>query len=180
MNTYISLLRGINVSGHKIVPMAELKTLYESLRLSAVQTYIQSGNVIFTTEDTLTDLELAEMLERAILKRFNFTVPVIVRNVSELDQLISNNPFDVEEGIGKEKLYVTFLSDVPDKAAMERIDGIDCSPDRFIVRGREIYLYCVNGYGRTKLNNNYFEQKLKLSATTRNWNTVNKLFAMAQ
>jgi len=178
MQTFISILRGINVSGQKKILMADLKLLYEGLKFSDVKTYIQSGNVSFKTKEKLSDVELAGKIEKAIYKKYSFEVPVIIRNEDELIKITSSNPFLKKKGIDIKKLHVTFLSQIPGKAEIDNISEVDYSPDRFAINGKEIYLHIPESYGETKLSNNFFEKKLKVKATTRNWNTVNQLLEM--
>lgn len=178
MQTFISILRGINVSGQKKILMADLKSLYESQKFSDVSTYIQSGNVSFKTNEKLSDVQLAQKIEKAIYKKYSFEVPVIIRNEDELIKITSSNPFLKEKSIDIKKLHVTFLSQIPDNAEIKNITEVDYSPDRFIITGKEIYLHIPESYGETKLSNNFFEKKLKVKATTRNWNTVNQLLEM--
>lgn len=179
MKTYISILRGINVSGQKKILMADLKTLYESLKLKDVVTYIQSGNVIFKTSDKADDKTLAAKIEKAISKKYGFEVPVIVRSAEEMQAVLKNNPLLKDKTVNPERTYVTFLSEPPSKEALAALSKTDFSPDRFIVTGKEIYLFVPVSYGETKLSNNFFEKKLKVTATTRNWKTVNKLAELA-
>lgn len=179
MQTFISILRGINVSGQKKILMADLKTLYERLKFKDVKTYIQSGNVIFKSDSKIPDIQLARKIGKAISAKYNFEVPVIIRTKEELEKIISQNPFAKEKKIDLQKLHVTFLSETPDKEKVELIKEADFLPDQFIINGKEIYLHIPNSYGETKLSNKFFENKLKVSATTRNWNTVNKLFELA-
>jgi len=178
MQTFISILRGINVSGQKKILMADLKVLYENLNFKDVATYIQSGNIIFKSTEKLSEGELAKKIEKAIFKKYNFEVPVVIRTEKEMEKIISSNPFLKEENIDTKKLYVTFLSEIPDKKKLESIENTAFLPDKFIVSGKEIYLHIPGSYGETKLSNKFFETKLKVKATTRNWNTVNKLFEM--
>lgn len=180
MQTFISILRGINVSGQKKILMAELKAIYESLKLKDIITYIQSGNVIFKSEKSLSDLEFAAKIEKAIYKKYGFEVPVIIRNKDEIQKIISINPFLKEKNMEEKRLYVTFLSEIPTKKNIESIKSFDFSPDQFLIIGKEVYLCVPNGYGETKLSNNFFEKKLKVNATTRNWNTVRKLLELAE
>lgn len=179
MQTFISILRGINVSGQKKILMTELKALYEGLEFKEVITYIQSGNVVFKTDKKLSDMELAKKIEEIIYKKYDFRVPVIIRSEIEIKKIISANPFLKEINIDTKRLLVTFLSEIPNSENAESIAKSDFSPDRFIIKGREIYLHIPESYGETKLSNNFFEKKLKVTATTRNWNTVNKLFEMS-
>lgn len=179
METYISILRGINVSGHKKIQMDDLKALFENLKFKTVTTYIQSGNVIFKASKQRDEV-LAKKIEEAIYSKYNFEVPAIIRSVQEMRNIIAVNPLLKESNIDAEKLHVTFLEEVPDKTKVDSIKSSGYSPDKFIIIGKEIFLYCPNGYGITKLSNNFFENKLKVSATTRNWKTVNKLLELAE
>lgn len=180
MQTFISILRGINVSGQKKILMTDLKTLYESLKLKEVITYIQSGNVLFKSEKGLSDLEFATKIKKAIYKKYSFDVPVIIRSKDEIHKIIFANPFLKEKNMEAKRLYVTFLSETPAKENVESAKNFDFSPDRFFITGKEVYLCVSNGYGETKLSNNFFEKKLKVNATTRNWNTVQKLLELAE
>jgi uncharacterized protein (DUF1697 family) len=179
MQTFISILRGINVSGQKKIQMTDIKTLYEELKFKEVTTYIQSGNIIFKTNKKASDQSLSKKIEQAIYKKYNFSVPVIIRTVEEMKTVISVNPFIKESNIDTEKLHITFLAESPKQANVEGIKNLDYSPDKFFIIDKEVYLYCPNGYGITKLSNNFFENKLKVTATTRNWKTVNKLVTLA-
>jgi len=171
MGKYIAILRGINVSGQKLVKMDALKLLMEELNFKNVSTYIQSGNVIFESENNDTHA-LAEEISEKISQAYGFQVPAIVLSAFYLSEILHRNPF-VNENI--DNLYVTFLSGQPKQELMQKIEPLAYKPDEFLVMGDTIYLKCSNGYGRTKINNNFFEQKLKLFATTRNWKTVTKL-----
>ena len=179
MQTFVSILRGINVSGQKKILMADLKTLYEDLQFKDVTTYIQSGNVIFKTGHKLSDTELTKQIEKAIHKKYDFEVPVQVRSVQELENIVTSNPFLKEKNIQVDKLHVTFLSEIPEKTGIESMEKLDFSGDQFKVIGKEVYLYTPGGYGETKLSNKFFETKLKTNATTRNWKTIYTLLEMA-
>ena len=108
------------------------------------------------------------------------SVPVIVRTAEEIGEVSRSNPFLKENGIDFGKLHVTFLSHAPHKTAVKGLDTIAAGPDRFHCCGREIFLYCPNGFAGTKLSINVFEKVLSVGATTRNWNTVNRLYEMAK
>jgi len=179
MKKFISILRGINVSGQKKILMKDLKELFEKLHLKQVQTYIQSGNVVFESDTEFTNSKLAIIIETAIEKEFHFHVPIIIRSKEELKKIISLNPFIKDESIDLKKLHVTFLSEIPTKENAESIVNNDFSPDQFAINGKNIFLHIPKSYGETKLSNSFFEKKLKVAATTRNWNTVNKLLEMA-
>lgn len=174
MNTYISLLRGINVSGQKKIKMEDLKNLYEKIGFQNVQTYIQSGNVIFASasEDTL---ELANLITKAIFEVYSFEVPVLILKPTELADVLAKNPFQDEEN---QRLYYIFLLTEPTQTQLEKLEFDKFLPDKFAVVGKTIYLSVV-AYGNSKLSNNFFENVLKINATTRNHNTVLKLLELA-
>jgi len=178
MTSVISILRGINVSGQKKIPMAELKTLYHELKFKNIATYIQSGNVIFSTGQT-NFKTLSRKIEQKIFEKYGFHVPVIIRTADEMQSAINNNPFLKIKNIAIDKLHVTFLEDNPNNDHIEKIKAYQYEPDKFIIVGKEVYLSCPDGYGRTKLTNTFFESKLKVRATTRNWRTVNELLKIA-
>ncbi|WP_439585099.1 DUF1697 domain-containing protein [Dyadobacter bucti] len=177
--TYIAILRGINVSGQKMIKMPLLKKMFEDLVFSDVQTYIQSGNVIFHHAKT-DDQDLGKLIHEGILKTFGFEVPVIVLSKAEMGKVLIENPFakHPEKDVGK--LHVTFLSQSPAQDVIVNIEAGKYLPDEFIVKEKSIYLFCPTGYGQTKLHNNFFESKFKATATTRNWKTVNELVRLAE
>jgi uncharacterized protein (DUF1697 family) len=176
-HTYIALLRGINVGGHKIIKMEHLRKSFEDLGYADVTTYVQSGNVVFKAPVKSAEV-LAKRIAEMLFRRFGMTVPVIVRTSKEIGRVLGNNPFLHESGVDITKLHVTFLSQTPLKAAVKRLGAIAAGDDRFRCYRQEIYLYCPNGFGGTKLSINTFEKVLSVGATTRNWNTVNKLYEM--
>ena len=179
MNTFISMLRGINVSGQKKIKMEELKALYESLNLKSVKTYIQSGNVIFECSHSNIS-ELTNKIEKIIKQTFGFSVTVIIRTKNEFKHLIDNNPFYGERKEDITKLHVTFLADIPSHSSLSVMNELEDKSDQLAIAGKDIYLFCPNGYARTKLTNSYFEKILNVSATTRNWKTVNKLYDLVK
>jgi len=136
--------------------------------------YIQSGNVVFQSVETNLD-ELEILISDGILNGYALNVPVLVREVSELKYILAQNPLlgEIEDDITK--LHITFLSKAPEKSFLESIDNSVYLPDKFFITERTIYLFCPNGYGNTKLSNNFFENKLKVSATTRNLRTLMEL-----
>jgi len=179
MTTYISLLRGINVSGQKKITMAELKTLYESLGLQGVVTYIQSGNVIF--ENNRDALTLKSLLENNIEEQFSFHVPVEVIPLNEFIEIKDQMPFtDIDLELDGTKVLVTVLSALPQTELIEKLMGYVKAPEKLFTKEKVIYLHCPNGYGKTKLSNNFIENKLKVTATTRNLKSIVKLSALAQ
>jgi uncharacterized protein (DUF1697 family) len=179
MFIYISLLRGINVSGQKQIRMAKLKDLYESLKLTNMTTYVQSGNVVFGCREK-DAAKVAASLETAIAQAFGYAVSVILRDRNELIRVRESNPFVNERHEDPAKLHVTFLLESPAKSALSKLPVSPVGGDEFHVSGQEIYLFCPDGYGRTKLSNAFFEKKLGVTATTRNWKTVNALWEIAE
>ncbi len=170
MNIYISLLRGINVSGQKMIKMDELKKLYEFLGFQNVKTYIQSGNVIFESDEKDAS-KLQEIIEKKIEEIFGFDVRVFIRTPEELKRVIDQNPFPGEN----KGWYVIFCSASCVGLPLEELQKAKADSEQFSISENGIYLLFPEGVGRTKLSNNFFEKKLKISGTMRNWNTVNKL-----
>ncbi|MBS4028609.1 MAG: DUF1697 domain-containing protein [Ignavibacteriales bacterium] len=177
MPTFLSILRGINVSGQKKIQMKDLQTLYEELKFKNVRTYIQSGNVVF---ESSSKSNLSNLIEQKISERYKFSVPVIILSEKEMQAVVKNNPFIKEENIDVERLYVAFCTETPQQELQDRLAASNFEPERFSIIGKNVYLCCPNGFGRAKLNNNFLESKLKLTATTRNWKTVNALLNMMQ
>jgi uncharacterized protein (DUF1697 family) len=175
---YISLLRGINVSGQKKIQMTELKSLYESLGFENITTYIQSGNVVFSSNEN-DELKLAKLISDKIREDFSYEVNVIIRSKEYWKDLIAKNPFLKKDNTDIKKMHVTILSQMPVKIEAEIFDQAKSDTEEYAIKEREIYLYFPDGYGRTKLSNNFIENKLKIAATTRNWNTVTKLMDIA-
>ncbi|GJM31627.1 MAG: hypothetical protein DHS20C18_06280 [Saprospiraceae bacterium] len=178
MQTYIALLRGINVSGQKKIKMAELKSHLETLDFEDVQTYIQSGNIVFKAA-AKSSKALGQLIEKKLQDKYSFHVPTLVKTPEELDYVLLNNPFLEDPEKETKRMYVTFLGEEPSPDRIELLKTVDYSPEAYHLDGKNIFFYSPNGYGRAKMNNNFFENKLKVAATTRNWNTVNKLFEMS-
>ena len=179
MNKYISILRGINVSGQKKIKMADLTALYQNLGLSDVVSYIQSGNLIFNSSvDNIT--ELKSSLEQAISQQYGFDVPVEIRTQNQFCQVLSQLPFqDIVLEQDGSKVLVTFLSAKPCEVNISELLKHVSAPERLVVSDQIVYLHCPNGYGRSKLSNVFIEKKLKLIATTRNLKTVSKLVELS-
>lgn len=179
MNTYIAILRGINVSGQKIIKMDALRQLFENSGFSNVRTYIQSGNVLFSSEQTNTS-ELEQLIASKIEKEFGFQVPVLILTHLELQQIVENNPFLNDETKNPAFLHVTFLASTPVEDTIDQLTAKKAEQEAFFLTQNALYLYCPNGYGNTKLTNNFIESKLKTNATTRNWKTTLGLLKMVK
>ena len=178
MQTYIALLRGINVGGHKKIKMAELKLLFEKLGFKDVTTYIQSGNVVFSSPSPQRGKsDFAEIIFEGIKKQFGYEVPVLVKTVDDVVQILKNCPFDEEK---KAASYFMLLATPPKKELMELVKEISYPNEEFVLTPECVYIYFSKGYGNAKLNNNFFEKKLKVAATTRNYRTLVKLLELAE
>ncbi len=179
MTVIISMLRGVNVGGHNKIKMEALRALYESLKLRDPQTYVQSGNVIFRTEER--DLgRLTKRIQDGIEKKFGFRPEVILRTASELRDVIARNPFAKRRGIEPGKLLVTFLASDPGAEAREKVLGIKADPEELQIESREVYIYFPNGMGRSKLPWAAIGKMLKTTGTGRNWNSVTKMLEIAK
>jgi uncharacterized protein (DUF1697 family) len=139
---------------------------------------VQSGNVVFESADAQAG-DLARRIEAQIRSTFGYQVPVLVRRPEDLRRILADNPFLRREGTAIEQLYVTFFDGAPARAGLEGLPNPNADGDEFALGVEEVFLWCPNGYGRTKLNNNFFERKLKMAATTRNWKTVMALQEIA-
>jgi uncharacterized protein (DUF1697 family) len=176
--TFLGLLRGINVGGRSVLRMAELKGLLASLGYEDVETYIQSGNVLFgsPTDDAV---EIAADIEQAIARAFDVSPALLLRTPSELEDVVGGNPF-VARGLPESALHVAFLDrePVPERPAL--LDPGRSPPDELALQGRELYLHLPNGAGRSKLTLDYVERTLDVRATQRNWRTVLALLALSR
>jgi uncharacterized protein (DUF1697 family) len=177
MGVHIALLRAINVGGKNLVPMRELAPMFSDAGCTDVQIYIQSGNVVFCAKDAAVR-RVAAQVSKALVDRFGFEVPVLTRSAAELRDVVKKNPF-LRSGVPVETLHVAYLADTPSAARIAALDPDRSPPDRFEVRGREIYLHYPNGGGRSKLNTTYFDTRLATTTTVRNWRTTLKLLDLA-
>ena len=179
MTKFVSLFRGINVGGNHPIRMGELKDLHESLGLRDVVTYIQSGNVVFTSDEA--DMaQLPRQIEDGFAQKFGFHVNVMVRTAAELRDIIENNPFQDQPMKESKWVVVMFLATHPQSTALEDLQKTYVGPEEFYLIGQELYLYYPNGMGRSKLTNALIEKKLKTMGTVRNWNTILQLQKLMQ
>ncbi|WP_433545143.1 DUF1697 domain-containing protein [Streptomyces sp. CA-294286] len=179
--TYAALLRGINVSGHRKVPMAELRALLGELGHTGVRTHLNSGNAVFRTESTASEEVLALDLRAAMEKHFGFPVDCVVRDHTYLRTVAQTCPFPAAELEGKQ-LHATFSSGPLDPARYAALDQASYLPEEFRLGDRVLYLYAPDGLGRSKLGEALSRPALHkdLTVTTRNWNTVVKLVELTQ
>ena len=178
MQKYIAILRGVNVGGHNRVNMQRLREALAGKGLKDVQTYIQSGNIVFQTGMQGTSGP-AKKIAGVLKTDFNVDVPVLVRSASEWMRTVENNPF-VRETDDHTKLLVTFLSEKPAAADVKSLSTQVFPHDDFRVVDADVYLFCRNGYGRTDIPNTFFEKHLRRTGTTRNWKSVLALAEMLQ
>ncbi len=159
--------------------MSELKAQFDGLGFKNATTYIQSGNVVFASprEDVP---DLAQKISNMIQTHFGFNVPIIVINQSVLEKILQNNPYLENKDVDTKHLAVCFLDKTASRIKIEEIEAIPMLDDTFVIRNKSIYLHCPFGFGRSKLTNSFFEQKLGVTATSRNWKTVNTLFEMSK
>jgi uncharacterized protein (DUF1697 family) len=178
MAVIISLLRGVNLGGNKLVPMADLRNLCTGLRLRNVQTLLQSGNVVFHCKDA-DAAKVSERIATAIERKFGFHVDILTRTPAELAEVIARNPFARKNGIEPSKLLVHFLPKSLEKETREKLAQLNVGPEDIRLGDREFYVYFPEGQGRSRLQGS-LDRVLKKTSTARNWNTVTKLFEIAQ
>ena len=176
--TYLALLRGINLGPKNKISMGDLAEVFAETGCQGVRTYIQSGNVIFEASPEVS-VRLPELVTKEIEKRFGYKVPVMLRTTREMRQVIRENPF-LEEGAAEDVLHVMFLADLPQPGAVKSLDPDRSPPNRFNVRGSEVYLLFPEGFARTKLTSSYFDSKLGTIGTVRSWRTVTKLLELME
>lgn len=170
---YIALLRGINVGGNTMLKMDDLRKTFEALGFKNVASYINSGNLAFDVGKS-SEAKLVTKIEKAIEKDFGTQIPAMVREQKEIEQILAANPFDGEYESHKE-MHVLFLKEDMPKESCDQLLAAAVLPERFTVRGREIYCHLPMGVADSLLGKSFVEKKLKLSVTARNWRTVEKL-----
>ncbi|MCB9195970.1 MAG: DUF1697 domain-containing protein [Flavobacteriales bacterium] len=169
-STHICLLRGINVGGHRKVSMKDLQELLLNDQFKQVRTYIQSGNIILESDQTINWLEnrIANLIEQ----RFGFHVPVLVRSKSDWGLIVKNNPFG---DVITDSLHLTFFNTEPTLDSLKGFNELEFEGEEFQVTKGCMYLSLLGRYSDAKLNNMFVEKKLGVSCTTRNWKTILKL-----
>ncbi|TNJ43861.1 DUF1697 domain-containing protein [Tamlana fucoidanivorans] len=175
MKTYIALLRGINVSGQKKVPMAELRQLLSDSGLFNVSTYIQSGNVVFQSVETNIK-QLEAQIHDTIQSHFGFDVPILIQQLEALQYIFDACPFSPNK---KQNSYFMLLYDAPKEELVADLYKVSYPNEEFVVTEHCVYFYSALGYGRAKCSNNFFEKKLKVTATARNYKTMVKLLSLS-
>ncbi|MFI8604938.1 DUF1697 domain-containing protein [Cellulophaga baltica] len=179
MTTYILLLRGINVSGQKKIKMVDLKCSLEKLGLKNVQTYIQSGNVVFESDELSKSILIAS-IESLILKTVEFEVPILLFEAKEFKLILENSPYLAAETVAANHSYFVLFKTPAEDSLKQKLQSEAFLNEEFSIASACIYLKCNVGYGKAKCNNNFFERKLKIQATTRNYKTMSKLVALSE
>jgi len=179
MSVVIAMLRGVNLGAHNRIKMEDLRALFAALKLRDAQTYVQSGNVIFRSDER-DSVKLAKKIEDAFEKKFGFRSNVICRTTAEMKKVVAKNPFAKRRDIHPGKLLVTFLSGDPGEAARAEIRKVKVDPEELWIEGCECFVYFPNGMGRSKFSWPKIGQMLKVSGTGRNWNSVSKMLEMAE
>jgi len=178
MITYIAFLRGINVGGHKKIKMADLRALLEGLGYTDVMTYIQSGNVIFNSLEEDRD-KLENRISGAIKNHYGFEVPVLVKTRTEINKILDKNPYNDHGDLASNKIYFVLLKEIPENKNIEATSTIFFENEKFEITPECVFLRCALGAGKAKCNINFFESKLKVTTTSRNYRTMTKLLELS-
>jgi len=176
MAVVIAMLRGVNVGGRHKVKMDALRELCDSLHLRGACTHLQSGNAVFTAAG-MPRARVAQQIEQALLAELDLAARVLVRTRAELERVVAGNPL-LDVAGNHARLIVTFLSAVPDAAAVGELVPADFEPDVFAVGEREIYAWYPDGVRTTRLSNAFWERRFGVVATGRNWRTVTRLLEL--
>ncbi|OWP84309.1 DUF1697 domain-containing protein [Flavobacterium columnare] len=177
MVKHLALLRGINVSGHNMIKMDDLKALLERIDFQNVVTYIQSGNVFFDCEEE-NGASVGFKIKQEIFKEWGYEVPVMVLAKQDLEQALANNPYLKEKDVDTSKIYFAFLNKELNEGAIHDLKISQVKPDEATIDKNRMYLKYINGAGKTRMDNKYIEKKLNVISTIRNFNTVSKLLEM--
>jgi uncharacterized protein (DUF1697 family) len=168
------------MTGHNSIKMADLSTMFIKMGFADAMTYIQSGNVIFSGIDESSTNEIGLKIEKAILERFSYNVPVMIRTVEEIKNLFPANPFLTEPDFNPSKVAAIFLYEKVTETQIQKVIDIDYPPDKFKIIGSEIFTFCPNGFGKTKLYTNFFEKKMGVTGTARSWKTITTILDLAE
>ena len=175
-DTHVALLRGVNVGGRNKLPMKALASMFRNIGCDSVQTYIQSGNVVFRA-DTELACRVPGLIAESIASEFGYTITLVGRSAVDLYEAVRVNPF-ARDGADVKELHAVFVADDPPSELVDALDPGHSPGDRFSVVGREIFLHCPRGLSRTKFTNAWFDSKLQTTSTMRNWRTVLKLLEL--
>jgi uncharacterized protein (DUF1697 family) len=178
MRIVIALLRAVNMAGHNSIKMKELSEMFAGMDHPEAKIFIQSGNVVLQSDDDSD--KLSAEIAAAIKQEFDLDIAVMIRTAGEVQELAARNPYLREENFNGSKMAVVFLNKVPSAEALKKMEEINFPPDKYCIDGKEIFIYCPNGFGRSKLSTNFFERKLNVFGTARNWKTINSILDIAE
>jgi uncharacterized protein (DUF1697 family) len=168
------------MTGHNSMKMTGLSNMFKDLGFNDAETYIQSGNVIFSDNSDTSQSEIALNVEKSISDRYKYKIPAMIRTVQEMRNLIPVNPYLQEESFDPSKMAVMFLHEEATDEQIYKVAHIRYPPDKFKINGSEIFIYCPNGFGKTKLYTNFFEKKMGVTGTARNWKTITTILEIAE
>jgi len=177
VHRYVALLRSVNVAGHGRIAMHELRASFEALSYTGVTTYIQTGNVVFST-GSKSQAGITSAIEERLAEDFGDSPAVILRTVPELLHIGTASPY-AKAGANPSRHHVTFLATAPSPAALSALALAPSGRDELVIDGREVYVHTPDGYAVTKFTGTFLERRLGVVSTTRNWNTVTKLSELA-
>lgn len=176
MQTYISLLRGINVGGRRKIKMAELRQHCQNIGFLNTKTYIQSGNLIFQVKDSASANDVAQQLKEKIKIEYGFEIPTLSIKAEDWLKIQKQNPYCADSSIDIKRLHLTLLHETAQQEKIDQLKSIDIQADQYTIQDKSIYICAATErYSQCKLQNHFFEKKLAVATTTRNWKTVNKL-----
>jgi uncharacterized protein (DUF1697 family) len=168
------------MTGHNSIKMTDLAALYSDLGFIRPETFIQSGNVVFSTNKEILIPDITKEIETSIHRTYGYEVPVMIRTIPEMRNLFPSNPFLSEVNFEPSKMAVIFLHENPAEFQIQKVADVNYPPDKFKIIGNEIYTFCPNGFGKTKLYTNFFENRMKVTGTARNWKTITTLLSLAE
>jgi uncharacterized protein (DUF1697 family) len=177
MPTYIALFRGMNVSGKNIIKMQDLKNLMDKLGFEKVQSYIQSGNLVFEFEEKNRE-KIGNQIQNAIQSEFGLKIEILILFPEEISAAWEFHPFMKEENLDVKQHYFVFLNEEPDSQKLKEFLSLDWPGEKVMYAPKLLFVYYGMGAGNSKLSTNLIENKLKVVATMRNLNTVKKLMEM--
>jgi uncharacterized protein (DUF1697 family) len=176
MTIYIALLRGINVGGNNIIKMQDLRTLLQERGLENVNTYIQSGNIVFRSEKSAEQVQI--LIEQEIKNKYGYSIHVIVRTASEWDESMKNCPYPTETLGDGESVHLTLLGKEISKEEIEQLLQFQSDSEECLINDKEVYLYLRKSILDSKISNQL--QKLGIPVTSRNWKTIKKIESMVK
>jgi uncharacterized protein (DUF1697 family) len=168
------------MAGHNMIKMTSLAEMFRKIGFADAETFIQSGNIVFSDLEKIPEARLAEKIQNSIFDYFGLDIPAMIRTPDDLREIIAKNPFGTEQNFNPERLAVIFLHKKPSQAQTDKVKDVSYPPDKFRITGREIFIYCPNGFGKSKIYTGFFENKMKIKGTGRNWNTINALLGIAE